>query len=71
MKKQTDAPNRRVGKIYETISQAAERLTLSTRTLRGLIQSGRIPAYRVGKRRIALDPSEVDKAIGAKMRPAK
>ncbi len=48
---------------WETLKQCADRLNVSARHLRGLMDAGQIPFYRLGKRRIALDPREVDKAI--------
>lgn len=48
---------------WETLREAAQRCNVSARHMRGLMQSGAIPWYRVGKRRIVLDPVEVDQAI--------
>ena len=48
---------------WETVRDTSQRCNVSARHLRGLMQSGAIPWYRVGKRRIVLDPVEVDAAI--------
>ena len=48
---------------WETLKDSASRLNISARHLRGLMDAGQIPFYRIGKRRIALDPREVDRAI--------
>ena len=53
---------------WETLREASLRLSISPRHLRKLMQSGAIPWYRVGKRRIVLDPVEVDAAIRRKFR---
>ena len=45
---------------WETVRDTSQRCNVSARHLRGLMQSGAIPWYRVGKRRIVLDPVEVD-----------
>lgn len=48
---------------WETLRESSKRCNVSARHLRGLMQAGAIPWYRVGKRRIVLDPVEVDQAI--------
>jgi len=53
---------------WETLAECAERLSVSKRHLRGLMDQGHIPFYRIGKRRLALDPREVDRAIEEKFR---
>ncbi|HKJ10756.1 MAG TPA: helix-turn-helix domain-containing protein [Ornithinimicrobium sp.] len=45
---------------YESLSQAAERTGLSTRTLRRRIAAGDLRAYRSGPRIIRVDPRDVD-----------
>lgn len=37
---------------YATLKQAAEWLSLSTRTVRRLIERGELPGYKLGKRKI-------------------
>lgn len=43
-----------------TIAEAAERLKLSTKTVRRYIANGRLTGYRVGPTLIRVDPVEVD-----------
>ncbi len=48
---------------FESLSQAAERIGLSTRTLRRRIAAGDLTAYRNGPRVICLDPDDVDRLM--------
>ncbi len=48
---------------YETVAQAADRLHVSTKTLRRRIAEGRITAYRFGPHLIRLEACEVDAAL--------
>lgn len=48
---------------YESLTQAAERTGLSTRTLRRRIAAGQVTAYRAGPRIIRLDPAAVDRLL--------
>lgn len=48
---------------YESLSQAATRTGLSTRTLRRRISAGQLAAYRNGPRVIRLDPDDVDRLM--------
>lgn len=48
---------------WETLRETSRRLSVSPLHLRKLMQAGAVPWYRVGKRRIVLDPVEVDQAI--------
>jgi len=48
---------------FESLSQAAERIGLSTRTLRRRIAAGDLAAYRNGPRVIRLDPDDVDRLM--------
>lgn len=50
----TDRPH------FETLSEAAERVGVSTKTLRRWIAAGRLRGYRVGPHLIRLDADEVD-----------
>ena len=43
-----------------TITEAATRLHVSTKTIRRYIAAGRLTGYRVGPHLIRLDPAEVD-----------
>lgn len=43
-----------------TVAEAAERLQVSTKTVRRYIGAGRLVAYRVGPTLIRLNPAEVD-----------
>lgn len=45
---------------YETITEAARRLGVSTKTLRRRIAEGHLPAYRLGSQLLRLDPRDVD-----------
>ena len=53
---------------WETLSETSRRLSVSPLHLRKLMQAGKVPWYRVGKRRIVLDPVEVDQAIRSNFR---
>ena len=46
-----------------TIDDAAEELGVSKRTLRRLISSGSLPAYRVGSQAIRIKPADLEKAL--------
>lgn len=48
---------------FESLSQAAARTGLSTRTLRRRISAGQLIAYRNGPRLIRLDPNDVDQLM--------
>ena len=43
-----------------SLAEAADRVAVSTRTLRRYIAAGRLTAYRVGLRLIKIDPNELD-----------
>lgn len=45
---------------YETMQAAAERTSLSVRSIRRYIAEGKLTGYRIGQRTIRLDPTEVD-----------
>lgn len=47
-------------KTYESLAQAAERTSVSVKTLRRRIASGKLRAYRYGPQVIRLDPNDVD-----------
>lgn len=48
---------------YETIAEAAERIGVSTRTMRRRISEGALPAYAIGPRLLRLRVDEVDRAF--------
>jgi excisionase family DNA binding protein len=65
----TVPPNRRarrhpkraiVGRAYVGIPEAAEYLDLSEKTIRRLIESGRLTAYRFGSRVVKLKLADLD-----------
>jgi excisionase family DNA binding protein len=43
-----------------SVTEAAARLDISTRTLRRYIAAGRLTAYRIGPRLIKIDAAELD-----------
>ncbi|MGH3261435.1 MAG: helix-turn-helix transcriptional regulator [Trebonia sp.] len=48
---------------WVTIATAAERLGLSTKSVRRRIADGTLPAYRIGPRLIRLDSADVDRLL--------
>ena len=55
-----------------TKPEAAERLTVSVRTLEGLIARGALPAYRIAPNTVRLKESDVEDYIEARLvAPAK
>jgi excisionase family DNA binding protein len=48
---------------WVTIAAAAERLGLSTKSVRRRIADGTLPAYRIGPRLIRLDSADVDRLL--------
>jgi excisionase family DNA binding protein len=53
---------------YLTVAEAAALLRVASSTIRRWIRQGDIPAYRVGKRRVALRRTDVDNMV-APVRP--
>lgn len=53
-----------------TLHEAAERVGVSTRTLRRYIADGRLTAYRIGPRIIRVDPADLEQ-IQRPMGPAR
>lgn len=47
-------------KTYESLAQAAERTSVSVKTLRRRIAAGKLRAYRYGPQVIRVDPNDVD-----------
>lgn len=58
-------PNRaeRRGRRYGKISEAAEYLGVTDRTIRQMIADGRLTGYRSGTRLVRIDLDEVDAAM--------
>jgi len=50
-------------KKYESLAQAAERTSLSSKTLRRRIAAGKLRAYRDGPKILRVDPADVDKLL--------
>lgn len=50
-------------KNAESLAQAAERTSLSTKTLRRRIAAGKLGAYRDGPKILRVDPADVDKLL--------
>jgi excisionase family DNA binding protein len=50
-------------KIMLTIDQAAEKLGISRRSVRRLISSGELRAYRVGERSVRVDFNDLDAVL--------
>lgn len=58
-------PNRaeRRARRYAKLSEAAEYLGVTTRTVRQMIADGRLTGYRSGKRLVRVDLNELDDAM--------
>ena len=52
-------------KTYESLTHAAERTSVSVKTLRRRISAGQLRAYRYGPKIIRLDPRDVDQLMRA------
>jgi excisionase family DNA binding protein len=50
-------------KTYESLAQAAERTSLSVKTLRRRIAAGKLRAYRDGPKILRVDPKDVDQML--------
>lgn len=48
---------------YVTLSEAAEYLAVTERTIRNMIARGELTGYRIGKRAIRIDHLELDAAM--------
>lgn len=56
---------------YLTVSQAAEHFSVHPSTIRRWIDRGRLPAYRLGEKRIGLRPSDLARQVAPRPpRPA-
>lgn len=51
---------RRIRPVYKSIADAADTYSVSTKTIRRWIASGRLPAFRVGPRKIRVRVEDVD-----------
>ena len=49
--------------VYVSLEEAAEMMSLSTRTIRRRISDGTIPAYQCGRRSIRLRLDELETAL--------
>ncbi|QCW51013.1 helix-turn-helix domain-containing protein [Nocardioides dongxiaopingii] len=49
--------------VYVSLEEAAEMMSLSTRTIRRRISDGTIPAYQCGRRSIRLRLDELEAAL--------
>lgn len=56
-------PRQRVLPVYLSIDDAAEMMSLSTKTIRRRISDGSIPAYRCGRRNIRIRLDELEAAF--------
>jgi excisionase family DNA binding protein len=56
-------PPRRVLPVYLSIEEAAEVMSLSTKTIRRRASDGSIPAYRCGRRNIRIRLDELEAAF--------
>ncbi|MCW2736817.1 MAG: binding protein excisionase family [Nocardioides sp.] len=56
-------PLQRVLPVYLSIEEAAEVMSLSTKTIRRRISDGSIPAYRCGRRNIRIRLDELEAAF--------
>jgi excisionase family DNA binding protein len=54
---------------YLTVAQAAERFSVHPSTIRRWIDRGRLPAYRLGEKRIGVRPSDLARLV--EPRPAR
>lgn len=49
--------------VYVSLEEAAEMMSLSTRTIRRRISDGTLPAYQCGRRSIRLRLDEIESAL--------
>ena len=59
----TRVPRQRALPVYLSIEEAAEVMSLSTKTIRRRISDGSIPAYRCGRRNIRIRLDELEAAF--------
>ena len=51
---------------YITMETAAERLCISEKTMKRMVQRGAFPAYRIGPRMVRIDEKELEAYIRAR-----
>lgn len=56
-------PRKRDLPVYVSLEEAAEMMSLSTRTIRRRISDGTIPAYQCGRRPIRIRLDELEAAL--------
>jgi len=57
--------NVNVDRRYATISEAADHIKVTTRTIRDWIIAGRLPGYKFGPQTLRVDLNELDALGGA------
>lgn len=57
------APTQTQHHQYESLAQAAQRVGVSTRTIRRWIASGHLAGYRAGPRLMRVNPDDVDRLL--------
>lgn len=57
------APGQPFNRRYAKVSEVAEYLHVSHRTVRTMLEDGRLTAYRLGTRVVRIDLNEVDAAM--------
>lgn len=63
VERQTSSRVERRARRYGKISEAAEYLGVTDRTIRQMIADGRLTGYRSGKRLVRVDLNEIDEAM--------
>jgi excisionase family DNA binding protein len=58
-----NTPSQASRRHYESVGQAAERVGVSTKTVRRWIASGHLAGYRMGPRLLRVDPDDVDRML--------
>lgn len=53
----------RTARHYITVCEAADRLSVTERTIRNFIARGELTGYRMGSRAIRIDPRELDNVL--------
>ena len=59
----TPMPRKKELPVYVSLDEAAEMMSLSTRTIRRRISDGTIPAYQCGRRPIRIRLDELESAL--------
>ena len=58
----TTVPRQRALPVYVSIGEAAEAMSVSTKTIRRRISDGAIPAYRFGRRNLRIRVEDLEAA---------